>query len=88
MPETITAKELKNHTGEVLQRVRGGATVIITNRGRPVAVMAPPDSLRQGEVQDARSLQAIWQDITATLAATEPAEPTWQAAMSAARSRP
>ncbi|MSQ82322.1 MAG: type II toxin-antitoxin system prevent-host-death family antitoxin [Myxococcales bacterium] len=87
MQQTVTAKELKNHTGEVLRRVRGGATVVITNRGRPVAVLAPPSGVLQGLAGEPSTLQEIWADISATLAACEPGEPSWQQAMAKARGR-
>jgi prevent-host-death family protein len=37
----VTARELKNRTGEVLRRVRAGETVIITVRGARVARFIP-----------------------------------------------
>jgi len=40
----VTAKELKNQTGRVLQRVRQGEEVIITVRGVPVARFIPIES--------------------------------------------
>lgn len=38
---TVTAKQLKNRTGEVLRRVRSGETVTITVRGAGVAQVVP-----------------------------------------------
>ncbi|MGB0680901.1 MAG: type II toxin-antitoxin system Phd/YefM family antitoxin [Polyangiales bacterium] len=37
----VTAKDLANHTGAVLERVRSGATVDISYRGRIVAHLVP-----------------------------------------------
>ena len=37
----IASRELRNRTGEVLRRVEGGESVIITVHGRPVAVLEP-----------------------------------------------
>ncbi|MCL6643241.1 MAG: type II toxin-antitoxin system prevent-host-death family antitoxin [Candidatus Bipolaricaulota bacterium] len=37
----VTAKELKNRTGQVLQRVRQGEDVVVTVRGEPVARFVP-----------------------------------------------
>ena len=37
----VTARELKNRTGEVLRRVRAGETVTITLRGACVARFVP-----------------------------------------------
>jgi len=38
---TVTAKELKNRTGEVLRRVGAGETVTVTVRGMRVAQCVP-----------------------------------------------
>ena len=37
----VTAKQLKNNTGEVLRRVRSGETVTVTIRGTSVAQFVP-----------------------------------------------
>ena len=89
MREAITAKELKNHTGDVLRRVRAGQSVVITHRGRPIAVVSPADgdSLHPADA-DAGSLAAIWADIEATLRETAAEHPTWQDALGASRGRP
>ena len=34
-------KELKTHLSEYLQRVREGERIVITDRGRPIAQLAP-----------------------------------------------
>jgi prevent-host-death family protein len=39
--KTITAKELKNKTGEVIKRVRRGETVLVSYRGKPLARVSP-----------------------------------------------
>ncbi len=39
--KTVTAKRLKNNTGEVLRRVRAGEIVTITVRGERVARFVP-----------------------------------------------
>lgn len=40
--ETIPHRELRNDSSRVLARVQAGERFVITNRGRPVAVLAPP----------------------------------------------
>ena len=40
---SVGARELKQHTGEVIARVRSGERVLLTVRGRPVAVISPLD---------------------------------------------
>lgn len=37
----IAARELRNHTADVLRRVQAGEQVTITSRGRPVAELTP-----------------------------------------------
>lgn len=37
----IAARELRNHTADVLRRVDAGEPVTITSRGRPVAELVP-----------------------------------------------
>lgn len=41
--QSVGARDLKQHTGEVIARVRGGERLLLTVRGRPVAVIAPID---------------------------------------------
>jgi prevent-host-death family protein len=37
----VPARELKNRLGKYLQRVRGGESVVITDRGVPIAELRP-----------------------------------------------
>lgn len=39
----VGARELKQHTGEIIERVRRGERVLLTLRGEPVAVISPVD---------------------------------------------
>lgn len=39
----VGARELKQHTGEIIERVRSGERVVLTLRGSPVAVISPID---------------------------------------------
>lgn len=38
---TVSQREMRNQSGELLRSVQGGESVIVTNRGRPVAVISP-----------------------------------------------
>ena len=40
----VGARELKQHTGEIIERVRKGERVVLTLRGNPVAVISPLDA--------------------------------------------
>lgn len=38
---TVTHRELRNHSAELLRAVEAGEAVVVTNRGKPVAVVSP-----------------------------------------------
>lgn len=40
---SVGSRELKQHTGEIIERVRSGERVLLTMRGEPVAVISPVD---------------------------------------------
>jgi prevent-host-death family protein len=40
---TVGVRELKNRLSEFLRRVAAGERITVTDRGRPVAVVIPPD---------------------------------------------
>ncbi|MBS1673683.1 MAG: type II toxin-antitoxin system prevent-host-death family antitoxin [Actinobacteria bacterium] len=40
--ETISHREMRNQSADILRRVEAGETIQITNRGRIAAVIAPP----------------------------------------------
>lgn len=51
---TVAHRTLRNHSAEILRRVRAGETLRITNRGEVVAVLAPADrplALRRREAR-------------------------------------
>lgn len=39
--ETVTHREMRNHSSDLLRRVQGGETVLVSNHGQPVAVIGP-----------------------------------------------
>ncbi|MBI4483672.1 MAG: type II toxin-antitoxin system prevent-host-death family antitoxin, partial [Acidobacteria bacterium] len=43
--KVITAKALKNRTGEALRYVARGGKLVVTRRGKPLAVLAPATEL-------------------------------------------
>jgi len=83
--QSVTSKELKNRTGSVLARVRGGASIVVTNRGRRVAVISPANAASGNE--EMRSCEA-WAEIEAALKATSPRHVDWREAMRHTRGRP
>ena len=50
---TITHREMRNNSGEILRAVAAGETLQVTNNGRVAAVISPPtrDALAQLEAQ-------------------------------------
>jgi prevent-host-death family protein len=55
----MTIRDLRNHGGEVIDRVLSGETVVVTRSGVPVAELVPlrPQGL------DAASLLARWRSV-------------------------
>ncbi|MGH2863223.1 MAG: type II toxin-antitoxin system Phd/YefM family antitoxin [Solirubrobacteraceae bacterium] len=41
MSATVSVRELRNHGGDVLARVRAGETLTVTSNGTPVAELRP-----------------------------------------------
>ena len=60
---TVTAKQLKQKTGEVLRRVRSGERLTVTYRGKPIAVIAPSESVTTNTSADLSSFEEAWRDI-------------------------
>lgn len=62
----VTIRDLRNHGGEVVDRVLSGETIVITRSGVPVAelVPLPPEGL------DAAALLARWRHLPSVDVAT------------------
>ena len=41
---TVGTFEAKTHLAQLLERVAGGERILITNRGKPVAMLVPPEA--------------------------------------------
>lgn len=84
--KSCSAKELKNHTGEILRQVGNGQKILITKNGKPHAVLSP---VHQEQVNDSdiRSFEEAWTDIEQSLRTTRPPFKTWQEAIRWTRSR-
>ena len=48
----VGAFEAKTHLSKLLERVQNGDRVVITRRGKPVAVLVAPAELERGHVAD------------------------------------
>jgi prevent-host-death family protein len=46
---TVGVRDLKNRLSEFLRRVAAGERITVTDRGRPVALMTPPDAPAEHE---------------------------------------
>ncbi len=77
---TVTAKQLKQKTGEVIKKVRLGERFTVTYRGKPVAVIAPPTMEETKALEELRSFDEAWGDIEQTLRKTKPEFKGWREA--------
>jgi prevent-host-death family protein len=84
---TVTAKQLKQNTGEIIKRVKSGERVTITYRGKPVAIMAPAGSGETRILRELKPFDEAWTDIEKTLGRTKPAFKGWKEATEWARNR-
>jgi antitoxin (DNA-binding transcriptional repressor) of toxin-antitoxin stability system len=77
--ETIGVRELQQHASAALRRVERGETIGVTDRGRLVAILAPPSSATgagaltvSGRVQPAtRSADALPEPVAAVRSSAE-----------------
>ena len=56
--ESVSQREMRNNSGELLRRGAGGETVLITNGGVPAAVMVPAGSSTRARLLAAGRLRA------------------------------
>jgi len=75
---TVTAKQLKQRTEEVIRRVRSGERLTVTYRGKAVAVIAPPEKETTEALKELRSFDEAWRDIEQTLKKTKPGFKEWR----------
>jgi prevent-host-death family protein len=48
MKHEVAARELRNHTADLLRRIEEGEEIVITTRGKPVAALVPLADVRRG----------------------------------------
>jgi prevent-host-death family protein len=72
----IGARELKQHTGEVIARGRRGERVLLTFRGAPVAVISPISAASIEEATE-REVEKVSEESLAWLGASESAFGFW-----------
>jgi len=83
----ITAKQLKQKTGEVIKRVKSGERLTITYRGKPVAIISPSVERDENTMERLSPFDKAWKGIEASLEKSEPAFKGWQEATEWVRSR-
>jgi prevent-host-death family protein len=59
MKQSVGARELKTRLGRYLRRVRQGATLIVTDRGEPVAELRPLSTSAAGDDAPLKQLVAL-----------------------------
>ena len=84
--KSVTAKELKNSTGNVLRLVGRGEKVLVTKRGRPCALISPVGD-EKSSTMGLREYADAWEDIQKTLGSTKPRHKTWEDAIRWSRRR-
>ena len=84
---TVTAKQLKQRTGEVIRRVKSGERLTVTYRGKPVAIISPSTTGETKTLKELRSIDEAWADIEKTLGKTRPGFKGWKEATEWARNR-
>ncbi len=85
--KVATAKELKNRTGDVLRHVARGEKVLVTRRGKPVAMLSPATDAVTRAAAELRPPAEAWAAIEAQLRKTAPRFSTWQEAVRWSRRR-
>ncbi len=67
---TVGTFEAKTHLTQLLDRVAKGERIVITNRGKPVAMLVPPEPERQNvrqavkEMRELRKGNVLGEDLT------------------------
>lgn len=59
MARTVGARELKTRLGTYIEQVRRGATIIVTERGEPVAELRPIGRARDDEASRLERLHTL-----------------------------
>jgi prevent-host-death family protein len=84
---TITAKQLKQKTGEVIKRIKAGERLTLTYRGKPLAVIEPTTENHLMKLDRVDESLKAWESIESTLNNTNPEFDNWQEATAWVRKR-
>ena len=81
----MTARDLKNSTGEVVRALRRGEGILLTFRGKPIGTIEP---LRgEAEAEAGLPYEDAWAAIEGELQQSAPRFTSWRAAEDASRGR-
>lgn len=82
----MTARELKNSTGEVVRALRRGESILLTFRGKALGKIEPlrPED---EEVPSIRPYEEAWEEIEAQLKRSKPRFASWKEAEDESRGR-
>lgn len=83
----ITAKQLKQKTGEVIRRIKSGERLTLTYRGKPLAVIEPTTENDLEANNQVNASVKAWDNIESTLDSTEPKFQNWREANEWVRNR-
>jgi prevent-host-death family protein len=84
---TITAKQLKQKTGEVIRRIKSGERLTLTYRGKPLAVIEPTIKNNIKQLNKVQESVKAWESIESRLNSTTPEFKNWQEATRWVRNR-
>jgi prevent-host-death family protein len=84
--KAMTARELKNDTGEVVRALRRGETIVLTFRGKPLGTIQPlgADDARPPMVPP---FEEAWADIEEQVRRSRPRFASWRQAEDHSRGR-
>jgi prevent-host-death family protein len=82
----LTARELKNSTGEVVRALRRGESILLTFRGKPLGTIEPlpPEG---GDRPSIPPYEEAWAEIEAQLKRSKPRFASWKDAEDDSRGR-
>ena len=84
---TITAKQLKQKTGEVIKRIKSGERLTLTYRGKPLAIIEPTTNNDVKKLNEVRDSAKAWERIDSSLKSTDPKFKNWREATGWVRDR-
>lgn len=82
----MTARDLKNSTGEVVRTLKQGGSILLTFRGKPLGAIVPIGTADREPVR-IRPYAEAWAQIEAELRATQPHFASWKEAEDESRGR-